>query len=178
MSRKGNKAIFLPENIIYKIENNKFIVKGIYGTLNQEIFVGLKINIIKNFCIITRVNNTKILRSLHGLLRTLIYNLILGVTEKFIKIIHIIGIGYKFQLNNNILILFIGYTHSIKFDIPSDLELILETPIKLIIKGINKVNVGLFAGKIKKIRPPEPYKGKGIFYMGEQIKKKIGKKGK
>ena len=114
----------------------------------------------------------------HGLTRALIQNMIIGVNAKFSKILVAEGVGYKFQLDKQRLILNMGYTHPIEFIIPSDLEIKAESPTKIIISGIDKEKVGFLAAKIREIRPPEPYKGKGIMYEGEKILRKAGKSGK
>ena len=130
-----------------------------------------KLNIIK-------LNDTKESRAYHGLTRALIQNMIIGVNTKFSKILVAEGVGYKFQLDKQRLILNMGYTHPIEFIIPSDLEIKAESPTKIIISGIDKEKVGFLAAKIREIRPPEPYKGKGIMYEGEKILRKAGKSGK
>ena len=123
-------------------------------------------------------NETKACRSYHGLIRALVQNMITGVSEKFTKILVAEGIGYKFGIDKNNLILNMGYTHPIEFSIPNDLQIQTESPTRLSISGIDKEKVGFLASKIREVRPPEPYKGKGIRYEGEKILRKAGKSGK
>ena len=178
MSRIGKKPIDLPETVSINIDGNQISVKGKYGTLTQNLNTFLQIKVEKNKVYLTRTEESRIARASHGLIRALIQNMIIGVTKKFSKILLAEGVGYKFQLDKNILLLNVGFTHPVEFPIPSDLEVKIESPIKLLISGINKEKVGFFADKIRSTKPPEPYKGKGILYEGEIIRRKIGKRGK
>jgi large subunit ribosomal protein L6 len=178
MSRVGKKAIDIPESVSVTLDAEKIIVKGKYGILEQEIINLLKVEINQKKLYITRsVESTKS-REFHGLIRALIQNMILGVNQKFSKTLIAEGVGYKFQKEKESLILNVGFTHPVEFKIPSDLEIKIESPIKISITGISKEKVGFFASKIREIRPPEPYKGKGILYEGEIIRRKAGKTGK
>lgn len=178
MSRIGKKPIDLPETVAINIDGNQISVKGKYGTLTQNLNTFLEIKIEKNKVYLRRTEESRIARASHGLIRALIQNMIIGVTKKFSKILLAEGVGYKFQLDKNVLLLNVGFTHPVEFPIPSDLEVKIESPIKLLITGINKEKVGFFADKIRSTKPPEPYKGKGILYEGEIIRRKIGKRGK
>lgn len=178
MSHIGKKTIQIPENVLIILKNNKIIISGKYGSLEKPFFLGLNLIIENNQCNIVCQNNTKIVCSLQGLMRTLIQNMILGVNQQICKSLILKGVGYKFQLDNNYLLIHIGYTNVIKVLINNNINLILESSTKLIIKGIDKEYVGFFASKIRSIRPPEPYKGKGILYFEEKIKRKIGKANK
>jgi large subunit ribosomal protein L6 len=179
MSRIGKKAIEIPENVSLLLEKNKIIVKGKYGQMEQDFLDFLKIEIDQKKIYIKRTEETAKARELHGLLRALLQNMIIGVENKFSKILLAEGVGYKFQINNNKnLLVNVGFTHPVEFQIPSDIEIKLESPIKLIIMGINKQKVGFFADQIRSIKPPEPYKGKGLLYEGEIIRRKAGKTGK
>lgn len=176
ISHIGTKKIYIPQNIKITIFKNEIKIEGPFGTLVQPIFISLLLSFQNNYCYIIPKLKTIKNNSLQGLLQKILTNMIIGVTQKFKKVLILEGIGYKFQINSNYLILSLGYTHVIKLEIPSDLELVLESPIRLIISGINKEKIGLFVSKIRKFHPPEPYKGKGILYEHEKIIRKIGKK--
>jgi large subunit ribosomal protein L6 len=178
MSRIGKKPIELPESVSLVVKQDKVIVQGKYGLLEQEITDFLKIDIENKKIYINRTENTAKAREWHGLLRALLQNMIIGVSKKFTKILIAEGVGYKFQIEKQKLIANVGFTHPIEFEIPSDLEIKLESAVKISIMGINKQTVGFFADKVRSIRPPEPYKGKGILYEGEIIRRKAGKTGK
>lgn len=178
MSRVGKRAIDIPETVSVTFNNQILTVKGKHGTLEQSIQEILDVEILTNKLIITRKEDTSKARELHGLLRALINNMVIGVTNKFSKSLIAEGVGYKFQIEKKLLVLNVGFTHPIQFEIPSDLEIKVESPTKLLISGINKEKVGFLAAKIRAVRPPEPYKGKGLLYEGEIIRRKAGKTGK
>ena len=178
MSRIGKKLIQIPTDVSLTITEEKILVKGKYGSLEQALLNLLTFTISDNKLFITRINDEKKTREYHGLIRALVQNMVLGVTQKFSKTLIAEGVGYKFQLNQKILIVNAGYTHPIEFPIPEDLEIKQESPTKISILGINKEKVGFLAAKIRDIRPPEPYKGKGLLYAGEIIRRKAGKTGK
>ena len=178
MSRIGKKEIIVPKNVTISIEPSKLIAKGIFGSLEQTIPEEFHIEIEDEKIRIQKIGDAKRIRALHGLIRANIQNILLGVSQRFSKILIVEGIGYKFQLDKKKLILHMGYSHLIERIIPQNLEVSLESSNKLIIRGINKQEVGLFASEIRKIRPPEPYKGKGIRYEKEVILRKTGKTGK
>ena len=164
--------------MLISYENEKLLIKGKYGTLEHRPASNLKIKIIENSIFIEKIEDSKNIRALHGLTRALIQNLILGVSQKFCKTLIAEGVGYKFQLEKNKLILNMGYSHPIELLIPENLEVKLESLTKIQISGIEKQKVGLFASEVRKIRAPEPYKGKGIRYENEVILRKAGKTGK
>lgn len=178
MSRIGKKIIDIPADVLVTIDNRKISTKGKYGSLEKSFEDYIQIERNENKLNIIKISDTKESRAYHGLTRALIQNMIIGVNNKFSKILVAEGIGYKFQLDKQRLILNMGFTHPIEFIIPSDLEIKLESPTKIIISGIDKEKVGFLAAKIREIRPPEPYKGKGIMYEGEKILRKAGKSGK
>lgn len=178
MSRIGKKEINIPIDTTISFEKNLIVVKGKYGIIELPILNGINISIENQKVFITRENNFKKTCAFHGLIRTLIYNMIIGVNEKFIKILLVEGVGYKFSIVENLLILNMGYSHLIKLCIPYEIDVKIDSPTKITLSGINKQKVGLFASKIRGIRPPEPYKGKGIRYENEIIRRKIGKTGK
>jgi large subunit ribosomal protein L6 len=178
MSRIGKKAIEIPQDVSIQLENEKIIVKGKNGSLEKEILSNLKLEIIDQKIIITRNDDSKQSRSYHGLIRALVQNMVTGVDQKFSKTLVAEGVGYKFQLDKTKLILNVGFSHPVEFEIPADLNIKAESPIRVVISGIDKEKVGFLAAKIRDMRPPEPYKGKGILYEGEKILRKAGKTGK
>lgn len=178
MSRIGKKEIVIPQGVTITVEPCKFVAKGIFGALEEKIPTELHIEVLDDKIRIQKTTDSKRIRALHGLIRANLQNIILGVSQRFSKILIVEGIGYKFQLDKNKLILNMGYSHLIERIIPQNLDITLESTNKLIIRGINKQEVGLFASEIRKIRPPEPYKGKGIRYEKEVILRKTGKAGK
>ena len=178
MSRIGKKEINIPKDVSISLCNEKLIAKGPHGVLEHIANNGILIEICNQQIIVTRKNNSKKLLALHGLTRALLQNIISGVSLKFSKNLIAEGVGYKFQLENKILILSMGYSHPISFSIPNDLIIKLESPTKISISGVDKQKVGLFASQVRQIRPPEPYKGKGIRYENEIIIRKVGKTGK
>jgi len=178
MSRIGKKAIEIPKDVSIKIENNKVIVKGKHGSLERTILNNLNLEVNEQKLIVTRKDDTKESRSYHGLIRALLQNMVSGVDQKFSKTLIAEGVGYKFQVDKNTLILSVGFSHPVEFSIPGDLTIKAESPTKLVISGIDKEKVGFMAAKIRDMRPPEPYKGKGLLYEGEKILRKAGKTGK
>ena len=178
MSRIGKKVIDIPTDVSITLSTDKIIVKGKYGSLEQSLLDLLNFDISNNKLSITRLNDEKKTREYHGLIRALVQNMVFGVTKKFSKTLIAEGVGYKFQLDKNHLIVNVGYTHPIQFEIPNGIEIKVESPIKISIIGINKEQVGFLAAKIRDTRPPEPYKGKGLLYDGEIIRRKAGKTGK
>ena len=178
MSRIGKKAITIPKEVTVTLKDKIVNVKGKFGILERELINLVNLTIENQQIIVTRIDDEKKTREYHGLIRSLIQNMITGVSEKFSKTLIAEGVGYKFQSDKEKLILNVGFTHPIEFVIPSDLSIKIESPTKLQISGIDKEKVGFLAAKIRDMRPPEPYKGKGILYEGEKIIRKAGKTGK
>ncbi len=178
MSRIGKKLIVIPEGIEVIIDNNLISVTGKNGTFKESFLNLVSFEKENNTVRVHRINDEKFTKSYHGFARAYLDNMIYGVNTTFIKTLIAEGVGYKFQLEKEKLILNMGFTHPVEFEIPKDLSLKLESPVKLKIQGINKATVGLFASKLRQVRPPEPYKGKGIKYEGEKIIRKAGKTGK
>jgi large subunit ribosomal protein L6 len=178
MSRIGKKPIQIPANVTLILDSETIIVKGKYGSLEQSLVSFLNFEIQNDKLFITRKEETNKAREFHGLLRALIQNMIQGVNTKFYKTLVAEGVGYKFQLEKEKLIINAGFTHPVEFKIPSELEIKLESALRITISGINKEKVGFLAAKIRDVKPPEPYKGKGILYEGEIIRRKAGKTGK
>lgn len=175
MSRIGKKPIQIPKDVSINFNDQLIQIKGKHGSLERTISTDLILSQENNILTITRSAETKKIREYHGLIRALIQNMVTGVTEKFSKTLIAEGVGYKFQLDKSTLILNAGYTHPVEFIIPSNLAVKLESPTKISISGIDKELVGFLAAQIRDIRPPEPYKGKGILYEGEKIIRKAGK---
>jgi len=178
MSRIGKKAIDVPKDVSIQLDNNKITIKGKNGTLERTILDILNVNQESNKLIVTRKEDSKKSREYHGLMRALLQNMVSGVHEKFSKTLIAEGVGYKFQIDKDKLIVNAGFTHPVEFLIPKDLGIKLESPTRISISGIDKEKVGFLASKIHDVRPPEPYKGKGILYDGEKIIRKAGKTGK
>ena len=182
MSRIEKKAITLSDQINMTIENNIIIIEGPKGKLSQKISKSINLtldNLHGNKILSIRTNDdSKESKKLHGLFRTLINNMVVGVTQGFSKSLEIQGVGYRSQMDGHKLILNVGYSHPVLIDPPEQISIQVENNTNITILGINKEIVGQIASKIRAIRPPEPYKGKGIRYKGEIIKKKVGKAGK
>ena len=178
MSRVGKKAILIPKEVSVIINKNEIIIKGKFGTLQRFLSDNVSVTLETEKIIVHRINDEKTSRASHGLHRALIQNMIDGVTQKFSKTLIAEGVGYRFQVDKNLLNLNVGFTHPVQFEIPPDLTIKLESPTKIQLTGIDREKVGFFAAKIRDMKPPEPYKGKGILYEGEKILRKAGKTGK
>ena len=179
MSRIGRMPIAVPAGVTVDIaENNKVTVKGPKGTLERVLPAEMEIKLEDGHVVVTRPNDLKKMRSLHGLTRTLIANMVTGVTEGYEKVLEVNGVGYRAQKNGKTLVLSLGYSHPVEMVDPEGLEAIVEGQNKIIVKGIDKEKVGQYAAEIREKREPEPYKGKGIKYADEVIRRKVGKTGK
>ena len=178
MSRIGNKPIELPAGVEIKVdENNLVTVKGAKGELQQEISKLITVTVDGTTVNVTRDTDNKEDRSQHGLARTLIANMVTGVTEGFQKKLEMQGVGYKAEKNGKTLVLNLGFSHPIEMEDPEGIETETPSATSIIVKGIDKVLVGNYAANIRKLRKPEPYKGKGIRYEGEYVRRKEGKAG-
>ena len=175
MSRIGKKPIEIPKGVEVKIEDNVVIVKGPKGELQKKIRPEIKVEIKENEILVSPEKETKKTNAFWGLTRTLISNIIKGVTEGYEKKLEIQGVGYKANLEGEDLVLQVGFSHSVKIDKVGGIKFEVEKNI-IAISGIDKELVGQVAAKIRKVRPPEPYKGKGIRYVGEEVRRKAGKK--
>jgi len=176
MSRIGKKPILIPENVEIKIEGRQVVVKGPKGEISQEIPQEILVEKKDSVVVVSPKRKTKRTPALWGLTRALLQNNLKGVTEGFEKQLEIRGIGYKASIEGErVLKLEVGFSHPVKLEIPPDLNVSIEKNI-IKVSGIDKQQVGEFAAKIRKVRPPEPYKGKGIRYVGEKVRKKEGKK--
>ena len=171
--------IAIPAGVTVEIaENNKVTVKGPKGTLERVLPVEMQIKKEGEEVIVTRPNDLKKMKSLHGLTRTLINNMVIGVTQGYQKVLEINGVGYRVQKQGNKLVFALGYSHPVEVEDPAGITTEVEGQNKITIKGIDKEKVGQFAAEIRELRRPEPYKGKGIKYADEVIRRKVGKTGK
>ena len=174
MSRVGKKPVNI-KDITFTQEGRRLMVKGKLGELSMTVPINIGVEIQEEEVFITRPNDQKENRALHGLTRALLQNMVTGVTEGYSKTLNIVGVGYKAELKGKNLLLAIGYSHPIYFAPPDEITIEVPAPTQIIIKGIDKELVGLVAAKIRSFRKPEPYKGKGIKYSDEIIIKKAGK---
>ena len=178
MSRIGRKPINIPAGVEVKVEGTCVTVKGPKGTLTQKFQPAMNIAVEGAEIVVTRPNDAKENRSLHGLTRTLISNMIVGVTEGFKKELDVNGVGYRVQKQGKDLVMNLGYSHQVIVSDTDDIKIEAPSPNKIIVLGADKQKVGQFAAEIREKRPPEPYKGKGIKYVDEVIRRKEGKTGK
>ena len=178
MSRIGNKPITVPEGVEVTLNDNHIVVKGPKGTLEREIHKNISVTVENNEVKVTRPNDEALNRSLHGLTRTLINNMITGVTHEYSKELQINGVGYRVAKQGNNLNLTLGYSHPVIFEAPAGITFDVPNPNTIIVKGIDKELVGQTAAVIRTKRPPEVYRGKGIKYADEVIRRKEGKTGK
>ncbi len=175
MSRVGKNPIGLPEGVEVKINRGAVEVTGPKGNLSGVVNPDLKIEIKDGELTVSRPNDSKHFKSLHGLYRSLLNNMIEGVTNGFEKKLEIVGVGYKAEINKNRLNLQLGFSHPIVFLPPEGVEIVATDPTHVSVRGIDKQLVGQVAAKIRSFRPPEPYKGKGVRYVDEYIRRKAGK---
>ena len=176
MSRIGKRELTIPEGVEITILNNNITVKGKLGTLSLNFDKLIKVETIDGKVIVTRENDTKKAAALHGTTNSLINNMIKGVTEGYTIDMEIIGVGYKFALKGNTIVINAGYSHPVEMNLLDGITAELKSNTELSIKGIDKQKLSEFAANIRKVRQPEPYKGKGIKYKDEHIRRKEGKK--
>lgn len=179
MSRIGRMPIAIPAGVTVDIaENNQVTVKGPKGTLKRTLPAQMEIKKDGDTVVVSRPNDLKKMKSLHGLTRTLIANMVTGVTQGYEKKLEVNGVGYRAQKQGNKLVLSLGYSHPVEMVDPEGIETVVDGTNKITVKGIDKEKVGQFAAEIRDKRRPEPYKGKGIKYENETIRRKVGKTGK
>ena len=179
MSRIGRLPVAIPAGVTVDIqENNHVVVKGPKGTLERTLPSEMTIKLEDGHVVVTRPNDLKKMKALHGLTRTLIHNMVIGVTEGYQKELEVNGVGYRAQKKGKVLTLSLGYSHPVEMEDPDGVEVEVEGQNKIIVKGIDKEKVGQYAAEIREKRAPEPYKGKGIKYADEVIRRKVGKTGK
>ena len=179
MSRIGRMPIAIPSGVTVEVaENNKVTVNGPKGTLERVLPEAMDIKVDGEEVVVSRPNDLKKNKALHGLTRTLIYNMVIGVTEGYEKKLEVNGVGYRAQKQGKKLVLSLGYSHPVEMEDPEGIETVLDGQNIIIVKGIDKEKVGQYAAEIRSKREPEPYKGKGIKYDTEVIRRKVGKTGK
>lgn len=178
MSRIGRKPINIPAGVEVKIDGSVVTVKGPKGTLTQKFNSNMSIAVEGSEIIVTRPNDEKENRSLHGLTRTLIANMVTGVTEEFKKDLEVNGVGYRVSKQGTDLVMNLGFSHNVVVSETADVKIDVPAPNKIVVHGPDKQKVGQFAAEVREKRPPEPYKGKGIKYANEVIRRKEGKAGK
>ena len=177
MSRIGRAPIPVPGGVDIKLNDGILTVKGPKGTLSQEIYPGMELDVAASEVHVKRPSEEKKFKSLHGLTRSLIHNMVVGVTEGFKKELEVNGVGYRVAKEGKKLVMNLGYSHQVFMDEVDGISVEVPAPNKIIISGIDKQLVGQFAADVRKKRPPEPYKGKGIKYADERIRRKEGKTG-
>lgn len=176
MSRIGNKAITIPAGVEVSIaDGNEVTVKGAKGTLTRQFHPALQIKVEENILTVSRPNDEKQIKQLHGTTRALLHNMVEGVSEGFFKELELVGIGYRAAISGNKLTLNVGYSHPIEFAVEEGLKVECTSATEIKVSGIDKQRVGEFAANIRAVRKPEPYKGKGIRYKGEYVRRKEGK---
>ena len=178
MSRIGNKVITIPAGVEVNLDDNFATVKGPKGELKQQFDKDMTFNVEGNEITVVRPSDSKRHRTLHGTTRAILANMIEGVSTGFKKELELIGVGYRAQMQGKKLVLSVGYSHPVEFEEIEGITLGVEGNTKVSIEGINKEVVGQYAAKVRAVRPPEPYKGKGIRYVGEYVRRKEGKTGK
>jgi large subunit ribosomal protein L6 len=178
MSRIGKLPVALPKGVTVDVENNVVTVKGPKGTLTQEMSKDLDIKIENEHVIVTRPNDEKPVKALHGLTRALIHNMVVGVTEGFNKTLVLEGVGYRAAKQGKKLVLTVGYSHPVEIEPLEGVEFEVPVATQIVISGIDKQKVGQMAAVVRAVREPEPYKGKGIRYSDEVVRRKEGKTGK
>lgn len=178
MSRVGNKILEIPAGVTITVDGNNIVIKGPKGELTHVVHPDMKININENILTVERPSDDKNHRALHGTTRAIIGNMVEGVTKGYERSLDLVGVGYRAQKQGNKLVLAVGYSHPVEIEPEPGIELEVPAQTKIIVKGINKERVGAVAANIRAVRPPEPYKGKGIRYTDEHIRRKEGKTAK
>ena len=176
MSRIGKQPIKVPSGVDFKVNGSSVSVKGPKGQLQRNLHPNMKIELLDGVVTVTRPTDGRLDRSLHGLTRSLINNMVIGVSDGYSRQLNIVGVGYKVELKGKELVLNLGHSHAINYPAPEGVEFDVD-PKKntIIVKGANKESVGQTAAEIRSLRPPEPYKGKGVMYSTERIRRKAGK---
>lgn len=178
MSRVGNKPVEIPSGVDVKIDGNIITVKGPKGELQKEFHPDMIVKMEGSEILIQRPSDEKLHRSLHGTTKSIIFNMVEGVTNGFTKTLELVGVGYRASMSGNKLIVNVGLSHPVEFTPEEGIEIEVPSNTKIIIKGIDKERVGALASNVRATRKPEPYKGKGVRYEGEHVRRKVGKTGK
>jgi large subunit ribosomal protein L6 len=177
MSRIGRKPVILPKGVTLQVEGNAVAVKGPKGELRRTLHPDMQIALEKDQFTVARPTDEKKHKALHGLTRTLVQNMVDGVSKGFSKSLEIQGVGYKAEVKPYGINLIVGYSHPVKYEEPKGIKISVDNNVMLKVEGADKELVGQVAAEIRQVRPPEPYKGKGIRYLGEQVRRKAGKTG-
>lgn len=178
MSRIGRKPIEVPSGVDVSFDNTVITIKGPKGSLSRELHKDIKVSVENNVITVERPSDNKLHRSLHGTTRSVVNNMVSGVTNGFSRTLELVGVGYRASKSGDKLVLNVGYSHPVEITPEPGIEFEVPSNTKIIVNGINKERVGEYAAKIRSVRAPEPYKGKGIKYEGERIIRKEGKAGK
>jgi large subunit ribosomal protein L6 len=178
MSRIGRMPVTVPSGVDVTISGREVTVKGPKGTLSVQVSAPIEVKQENGVITVTRPSDEGEVRALHGLSRSLIANMVTGVTDGYRKTLEIVGVGYRVQAKGKDLEFALGFSHPVPVNAPDGISFRVETPTRFIVEGIDKQQVGEVAAKIRKLRKPDPYKGKGVRYQGEQIRRKVGKAGK
>lgn len=177
MSRIGRKPVPVPKDVTVQVNGNVISAKGPKGELKRALHPAMKLSMEDGHVVVTRPSDENMHKALHGLSRTLVANLVEGVSKGFEKVLEIQGVGYKAEANPKGITLSLGFSHQVKYDAPAGIKFVVENPTLLKIQGASKEMVGQVAAEIRSFREPEPYKGKGVRYQGERIRRKAGKTG-
>jgi len=177
MSRVGKAPIPIPQGVTVEVKGSTVKVKGPKGELSQDYQPEVKISVADERVVVERQNESKRARSMHGLYRNLVNNMVTGVSSGFKKVLLINGVGYRAEVQGKVLVLNLGYSNPVEYPIPDDLTIECDGPTKITIAGIDKQRVGQTSAEVRSIRPPEPYKGKGVRYEDEYVRRKVGKAG-
>ena len=178
MSRIGRMPVQIPSGVEVTINDREVVVRGPKGQLSHTVAEPIQVSQADGAITVTRPNDEGEVRALHGLSRTLVANMVTGVTQGYRKTLEIVGVGYRVQQRGANLEFALGFSHPVLVNAPDGITLRVETPTRLVVEGIDKQQVGEVAANIRKLRKPDPYKGKGVRYEGEQIRRKVGKAGK
>lgn len=178
MSRVGTKPVAVPPNVDVEIDGSSVKVKGPKGELSRRIHQDIKVNLEDGRILVERPSESKVHKSLHGLTRSLIANMVEGVSDGYQKALELVGVGYRASKAGDRLVLSVGYSKPVEFDPPEGIQIDVPSPTSVVVKGSDKEKVGEIAARIRRVRPPEPYQGKGIRYAGERVRRKVGKAGK
>lgn len=175
MSRIGKQPVQLPKGVKASVSNNILLIEGAKGKLTLNIPQGVSLDLASDKILVKRANEEKQIRSLHGTIRAIIANMVKGVVDGYKKELDIVGTGYKAMMKGANLTLAMGFSHPVEIPVSKDLKVTVPNPNRVIVEGADRQKVGQFAAVLRKIYPPEPYKGKGVRYVGEEVKKKLGK---
>lgn len=178
MSRTGRKPISLPDTVQVQVEGQQITVKGPRGELSREIPRDMTVDQENGWLFVKRPTDSPQHRALHGLTRSLVHNMVVGVTEGFSRTLELVGVGYRASMQGGNLFLNIGFSHPVVFEPERNIEIEVPSATRIVVKGIDRQQVGNFTAGIRKVFPPEPYKGKGIRYENELVRRKVGKAGK